>query len=128
MQGNLNCHVGNLHPHRVGTGEKHIQIAYKGVLPTLHSAATYDLREMSSINKQMTALFSFDRDSEIEEDMSETEDHLEVNSESEDSNYETNEEAAIYIHPKKAFPSKMVKYSSVHPQICVRQNCLWKTY
>lgn len=58
----------------------------------------------------------FDHDSEIEEDVSEDEDVLEVNSESDD---EENEETAIPIPYKK--------HNGLHPQICIRQNCLSKT-
>lgn len=45
-------------------------------------------------------------DSEIEEDVSEEEDHHEVNSESDDSDYETNEETAIHSPQNKTFTSK----------------------
>lgn len=48
----------------------------------------------------------FDHDSEIEEDVSKDEDHVDVNSKSDDCDYEPNEEAAIHIPPRKAFASK----------------------
>lgn len=43
--------------------------------------------------------------------MCEDKDHVEVNSESDDSNYEPNEETAILLHPSKTITSKMMKYS-----------------
>ncbi|XP_028681576.2 piggyBac transposable element-derived protein 4-like [Erpetoichthys calabaricus] len=65
---------------------------------------------MSSRSKQVTALEAlgliFDHDSKIEEDVSEDEDHLEVNSESNDSDYEPYEETANNIPPSKTFTSK----------------------
>ena len=62
---------------------------------------------MSSRNKKVTALEAleliFDHDSEIEEVVSEYEDSIEANSEFDDSDYETNDENAIYITPSKTF-------------------------
>lgn len=55
----------------------------------------------------MTALEAleliFDHDSEIDEDVSEDEDHLGVNFESGDSDYEPNEETVTHIPPSKTF-------------------------
>ena len=73
---------------------------------------------MSSRSKKLTALEAlkliFDNDSEIEEEVSEDEDHIEVNSESDDSDNELNEETDIHIPPSKTYTSKsgQIQWSS----------------
>lgn len=66
-----------------------------------------ELYKVSSRGKKMTALEAleliFDHDSEIDEDVSEDEDHLGVNFESGDSDYEPNEETVTHIPPSKTF-------------------------
>ena len=65
---------------------------------------------MSSRSKRMTVQEALeviiDHDSEMEEDVSEDEDHLELNSDSNDSDFEPDEGIAIPIPPSKTFMSK----------------------
>ncbi|XP_027874871.1 piggyBac transposable element-derived protein 4-like [Xiphophorus couchianus] len=65
---------------------------------------------MSSRKKKMTALEALellvDHDSEIEEEVSEAEDSIEVNSESDDSDYEAIDENDVHVSRSKTFMSK----------------------
>ena len=90
-------------------GAKHIKVSLHGS-PTNITLCQSELYKMSSRSKMMThqrALeFIFDHDSEIEEDVSEDEDHLELNSDSNDSDFEPDEGIAIPIPPSKTFTLK----------------------
>lgn len=86
--------------------------------------------KISSRSKQLTALEALELNCDYrgrdlsEENTSEVESYLEVNSESDDFDYEPNEETAIHIPQSKTIASKMVKYSGLHSQIYIRQKYL----
>ncbi len=90
-------------------GAKHIKDSLHGS-PTNITLCQADLYKMSSRSKMMTVQKAleviFDHDSEIEEDVSEDEDYLELNSDSNDSDFEPDEGIAIPIPPSKTFMSK----------------------
>lgn len=79
-----------------------------GVQPTLQSTVSNDtLTVKMSRSMAMAALeFILDHDSEVEEDVSEAEDHVEVNSASDDSDYEPDQEITIPAPPTKTLMSK----------------------
>ena len=90
-------------------GSKHIKYSLHGS-PTNITLCQADLYKMSSRSKWMTVqearAFITDHDSEIEEDVSEDEDDLELNSDSNESDFEPDEGIAIPIPPSKTFMSK----------------------
>ena len=104
--------AGKLQPHSVDTQQGRVK-TYQ-IFSAWESYQHYTLSgrpyKMSSRSKWLTVQeardFITDHDSEIEEDVSEDEDDLELNSDSNESDFEPDEGIAIPIPPSKTFMSK----------------------